>query len=101
MRAVAQHAGGVVDDAAGACGQPTTATMPVAAGRCAAARLRNRRGSRAQQQVLGRITAEGQFGEQHHVGAVLVARLGDPSPRSVRRSGDGTDREIELGKGNA
>jgi hypothetical protein len=48
-RAVAQHAGGVVDDAPPRCGQPTTATMPrcSSAMRCSAASQSARNGGRS------------------------------------------------------
>src|SRR3546814_19266143 len=56
---------------------------------------------RPRQQVLGRIAAERQLREQHHVGAMKVARLDDHRRDALGVAGDGADGEVELGEGEA
>jgi len=55
----------------------------------------------AQQQVFRRVAADRQFGEQHHVGAVLVA--GDLRQFDDARAvaGHVADREVVLRQGDA
>ena len=98
----AQHAGGVVEDAAVAL-RPTDhgddpggglrhfAHRPVAVGQ--------ERGPH--QQVLRRIAADRKLREQHDVGAVLVARLGDHRRDARGIARHVADREVELGHGDA
>ena len=54
------------------------------------------RNAGAEQQVFRRITAEGQFREQHDVGAVLVPRELDHLDDAIGVPGHRSDREIEL-----
>ena len=95
--AVAQHAGGVVDDRAGRLRPADDGDDAVACRRDALqAPLAIGQERGAQQQVFRRITAERQFGKQHHVGAVLVARLGDHLRDALGVLVHRADREIEL-----
>ena len=97
--AIAQHAGGVVEHAAGRFGPADHGGDAVHARGDALQRgLAAGQERRPQQQVLRRVAAHGQLREQDDVGAVFVTgihdQLGDPFGVAFHRA----DREIELGQ---
>lgn len=98
----AQHADRVVDDRAGRLWPSHHRDDPVHIGS-----QRLHRGfacgqeTWTQQQILGRIAAEGEFGENDEVGAMPVTRFRDQRGDALRVVSDGTNGEVELGEGDA
>ncbi len=100
--AVAQHAGGVVDHCPGGLGPANHRGDAVRGfGDPAHGHLAVVQEARAQQQVFGRVAADGQLGEHHQLGAELIARLGDHRDDVVGVLRDRAHRKIELGHRDA
>ena len=99
--AIAQHTGGVVDHAAVAlrpanhCGDALHR-----GGDALDRRLAIGQEARPQQQVFGRVTAQGQLREQHQVGTEFLACGGNHLDDARAVAGNIAYREIELRQGN-
>lgn len=99
---IAQHAGGVIDHAAGALWPADHRHDTARGSRNPCQRLfavRKKPGT--QQQIFRRITADRQLGKQHDVGLELIARRCDVLDDAVGILRHAADREVELGHGDA
>ena len=97
--AAAQHAGRVVEHAAGRFGPADDRDDAVhVLGDLHQRRFAVDQKARAHQQVFGRIPADRELREDHHVRAVLVAGMRDHHRDAFGVAAHVTDRKVELGE---